>query len=73
MRKAASDTMPNPRTGQRLTLACSCEAVVAVPMILMMPKHFVVRVVARGKKCDLGHARGRRVVVRGQNYLCNVT
>jgi hypothetical protein len=54
------------RTGQRLTLECSCEAEVVVPLILMMPRHLVVRIAARGEKCNLDHVRGRRAVVRWQ-------
>jgi hypothetical protein len=54
------------RIGQRLTLDCSCEADVVVPLILRMPRHSVVRICARGEKCNLDHVRGRRVVVRWQ-------
>jgi hypothetical protein len=53
-----------PKAGDRLTLACSCQAEVIVPIIMMLPRHHVVRIVTRGEKCHgLRHTRGRRVVV----------
>jgi hypothetical protein len=53
------------RLGDRLTLTCSCEVEVIVPTIIMLPRHHVVRILARGKSClGLHHARGRRAVVR---------
>ena len=55
------------KAGDRLTLECSCEAEVIVPVIIMLPRNHVVRIVARGTKCrGLRHARGRRVVVRSE-------
>jgi hypothetical protein len=50
--------------GDRVTLACSCEGVVVVPIIIMLPRHCVVRIVARREKCRIGHILRRRVVVR---------
>ena len=51
--------------GEQLTLACSCEAEVIVPLIIMLPRHHVVRILARGEQCHaLHHLRGDRVVVR---------
>jgi hypothetical protein len=51
--------------GEKLTLACSCEAEVVVPLILMLPRHHVVRILAVGEQCHaLHHRRGDRVIVR---------
>jgi len=53
------------RVGDRVTLTCSCAAEVVVPTIIRLPRHQVVRIVTHGKKCrGLGHANGRRAVVR---------
>jgi len=52
------------KVGDRLTLTCSCVAEVVVPIILMLPRHHVVRILARGEHCRrLHHTRGCRVVV----------
>jgi hypothetical protein len=49
---------------KQLTLACSCRAAVVVPIIIMLPRHSVVRIVECGPTCaGLDHIRGRRVVV----------
>jgi hypothetical protein len=51
--------------GDKLTLACSCEAEVIVPLIIMLPRHHVVRILTAGQQCRvLHHRRGDRVVVR---------
>ena len=34
--------------GDKLTLARSCEAEVIVPLIIMLPRHHVVRILAAG-------------------------
>ena len=47
-----------------MTLACSCKAQIVVPLIIMLPRRGIVRIVARGAKCRMGHIRRRRVVVR---------
>jgi hypothetical protein len=53
------------RVGDRVTLTCACAAEVVVPTIIRLPRHHVVRILTRGKSCrGLGHARGRRAVVR---------
>lgn len=55
------------RVGDRVTLMCSCAAEVVVPTIIRLPRHHVVRILTRGMSCrGLGHARGRRAVVRWQ-------
>jgi hypothetical protein len=53
-----------PQMEDRVTLACSCEGDVVVPIIIMVPRHCVVRIVARGEKCRIGHILRSRVVVR---------
>jgi hypothetical protein len=53
-----------PLPGDRVTLACSCKAQIVVPLIIMLPRRGIVRIVARGAKCRMGHIRRRRVVVR---------
>ena len=51
--------------GDKVTLACSCEAEVLVPLIIMLPRHHVVRILAAGQQCRVLHPRrGDRVVVR---------
>jgi len=53
------------RVGDRVPLTCSCAAELVVPTIIGLPRHHVVRILTRGKACrGLGHARGRRAVVR---------
>lgn len=53
------------RVGDRLTLTCSCEAEVVVPTIIMLPRHYIIRIVARGANCHgFHHARGHRAVIR---------
>ena len=47
-----------------MTLACSCSAEIVVPLILMLPRHSVVKILARGNRCDVGHVSRRRAVVR---------
>ncbi len=54
-----------PAFGDRITLACSCDAEVAVPLIISLPRRSVVRIIARSPSCEIPeHTRGRRVVVR---------
>ena len=54
--------------GETLTLACSCEAEVMVPLIIMLPRHHVVRILSAGQQCHaLHHRRGDRVVVRWES------
>lgn len=51
--------------GEKVTMACSCQAEVLVPLIIMLPRHHVVRILAEGQQCRvLQHRRGDRVVVR---------
>ena len=51
--------------GEKVTLACSCEAPVIVSLIIMLPRHRVVHILAAGQQCHaLNHRRGDRVVVR---------
>jgi hypothetical protein len=50
--------------GDRVTLDCSCKGEIVVPIIIMLPRRGIVRIVARGEKCRMGHIRRRRVVVR---------
>jgi hypothetical protein len=53
------------RASERLTLACTCETEVLVPMIIMLPRHHVVRILKRGATCHgLDHVPGHRAVVR---------
>jgi hypothetical protein len=55
------------KLGDRVILACSCEAEVVVPTVIHAPRHHVVRIRAHGKNCrSLGHRRGQRVVVRSR-------
>jgi len=57
-----------PTLGDRVTLACSCDAEVVVRLIIFLPRHCVVRVVKRGSNCHaLEHVEGRRMVVRWTN------
>jgi hypothetical protein len=54
--------------GETLTLSCSCEAEVVVPLIIMLPRHHVVRILAPGEWCrTLHHLRGDRIVVRSED------
>ena len=54
-----------PAFGDRVTLTCSCEAEIVVPLIIFLPRHCVVRIVGRSSTCRaLEHAIGRRLVVR---------
>ena len=54
------------RAGERLTLACSCRAEIVVPVIAMLPRHHVARILLRGARCQgLDHSQGQRAVVRG--------
>jgi len=51
--------------GARLTLECICETEVVVPVIIMLPRHRVVRILKRGGTCHgLDHVPGHRAVVR---------
>ena len=53
--------------GWRLTLACSCEAEVVVPLIMIVRRHCVVRILAPRDRCQkLHHAPGDSAVVRWQ-------
>jgi hypothetical protein len=52
------------RTGERVILGCSCEAEVVTPAVVMLPRHALVRIAARGSSCRLGHLVGRRVTVK---------
>ena len=43
--------------GETLTLACSCEAEVMVPLIIMLPRHHVVRILSadnNATRCTIG-------------------
>jgi hypothetical protein len=54
-----------PAFGDRVTLACSCQAEVVMPLIIFLPRHSVVRVVANDSRCQgLAHAIGSGLVVR---------
>jgi hypothetical protein len=54
-----------PVVGDRVTLACSCQAEVAVQMVVFLPRHAVVRILSGDPSCrKVSHARGRRVLVR---------
>jgi hypothetical protein len=54
-----------PTIGDRVTLACSCQAEVVVRLVLFLPRHAVVRIISRGQNCRRhDHVRGRRVLVR---------
>ena len=53
------------RAGDRLTLACSCEVDIVVPLIVMMPRRSVATIRARGAACPrTDHVAGYRVVIR---------
>lgn len=52
------------RKGERVILACSCEGEVITPTVVMLPRHALVRIAARGSRCRLGHVVGRHVTVR---------
>jgi hypothetical protein len=56
--------MGRPRLGDRITLACSCDAEIVVPLIIRLPGLAVVRIVSRGAACNHGHDARQRVVVR---------
>jgi hypothetical protein len=54
-----------PAFGDRVTLTCSCEAEIVVPLIMFLPRHCVVRIVGRSSNCRAPeHTMGRRLVVR---------
>ena len=58
-----------PAFGDRVTLTCSCEAEIVVPLIIFLPRHCVVRVVRRGSSCfALDHTEARRLVVGWSHY-----
>jgi hypothetical protein len=59
-----SPTVRLPKLGDKVTLACSCRAEVVVPLIVLMPRHSVVKILGRGPECQVGHVPSRRAVVR---------
>ncbi|MEP6936337.1 MAG: hypothetical protein ABI988_20740, partial [Nitrospirota bacterium] len=45
-------------------LVCSCDCEVVVPLVIMLPRHAVVRVAAPGKSCRHSHRVSQRVMTR---------
>jgi len=66
------------KLGDRVILACSCDAEVVTPVVIHAPRHHVVRITRHGTRCSLDHWRGDRVVVRsrtpqGRRLIADIT
>ena len=42
------------KSGDKVTLTCSCEGEIVVPLVIHAPRHHVVRLTRRGDRCGSG-------------------